>query len=89
MVEFHTHYYAYMLCMLTNQLIYNTRAFCILYSYYGCSKLVKDNPGRVNAHLNTRVKRVLFAKDHKAIGIELANGSQVFGDRVVLAGGVL
>ena len=89
MVEFHTHYifYAYMLCMLANVPIYITHAFCILLIL--CSKLVKDNPGRVNVHLNTRVKRVLFAKDHKAIGIELANGSQVFGDRVVLAGGVL
>ena len=54
-----------------------------------CSKLVEDNPGRVNAHLNTRVKRVLFGPYHEAIGIELSNGSQVFGDRVVLAGGVL
>ena len=48
-----------------------------------CSTLVKDNPGRVNAHLNTHVKRVLFAKDHTAVGIELVNGTQVLGDRVV------
>ena len=50
--------------------------------------LVNDNPNRINLHLQTRVKRVIFGPARNAIGIELMNGTMVKGDRVVLAGGV-
>lgn len=50
--------------------------------------LVSDYPNRINLHLQTRVKRVVFGPSRHAIGIELMNGTTVKGDIVVLAGGV-